>query len=457
MTAASSPPLLTPRHSLSEGPKVAAWEGAVPLLLSLYFLATSRWGSYLTIPGAPFFIGDLLLGLSMVGLLLALRRGSVALHSLVKAPLVVHLTLSLAAWAATRALLGGTVTLVALRDLAPYVYALAILPAFLLPVQSPARWTPVIYSVLTFHVLWVALLPRMPGFPWGLPVLGTDATLLTARPDFDSAVCGIAAGLAVRELVSGRSLTLVRRGLLATFVGSNLYAVATLETRAGLLTTFIVVAAALLIRPRTTLTRPSAEANRGKRRLTVGAVLVVAAVLTPALTLTPTGQRLGEGLSTTSSKARGTVDVRQFVWDKVIEFTARSPQRTAVGVGFGPNFIDRSGSRYALEGETYRNVRSPHNYLVGTLARLGVAGALLAALVLVLGCVLAVRALRTPHLGPIATLAALILLAMPLPSLLGVVMEAPFGALPYFWAVGAVSGVLWSPGRTARQDAAEST
>ena len=75
-----------------------------------------------------------------------------------------------------------------------------------------------------------------------------------------------------------------------------------------------------------------------------------------------------------SSQAAGTVSVRQQVWADVISYVYRSPIRSAVGVGFGRDFIFESGTRDALEGGVYTNVRSPHNYIVGTLARLGVAG-----------------------------------------------------------------------------------
>ena len=70
---------------------------------------------------------------------------------------------------------------------------------------------------------------------------------------------------------------------------------------------------------------------------------------------------------------------------RVGAFVFRSPERTAIGVGFGRNFIEESGSRNVLEGDTYTNVRSPHNYVIGTLARLGVFGALLVFTVIILG------------------------------------------------------------------------
>jgi hypothetical protein len=164
-----------------------------------------------------------------------------------------------------------------------------------------------------------------------------------------------------------------------------------------------------------------------------GTLLVIA--LLAILSATPSGHRLTEGF-TGSSQAAGTVSVRKDVWEKVMAFTLHDYQRTAVGVGFGRDFIRESGSRPALEGSIYQNVRSPHNYLVGTFARLGVVGSLLAALVIGLGCSLALTALRRPSSPSVLVLAALVAIAVPIVAMLGVVLESPFGALPYFWAVG---------------------
>ena len=41
-----------------------------------------------------------------------------------------------------------------------------------------------------------------------------------------------------------------------------------------------------------------------------------------------------------------------------------------------------------------------------------------------------------PSGGACTALAALLVLALPVTALLGVVLESPFGAIPYFWAVG---------------------
>ena len=113
----------------------------------------------------------------------------------------------------------------------------------------------------------------------------------------------------------------------------------------------------------------------------------------------------------------------------------RRRRRTAIGVGFGPDFIQGAGVAYALEGTEYKDVRSPHNYVLGTMARLGLAGALLAVLTMASGAALAIRRLSGPA-DSVTVLAGLLVLAIPIIALLGVVLESPFGAIPYFWAIG---------------------
>jgi hypothetical protein len=349
------------------------------------------------------------------------------------------LVLSLVVWAAIRLLIGLPPRPDTLRDAAPYVYGLATLATFLLPTRHEGVWRPIAYSVFVVHGLWVLVLPHLHGFPWSLPTLGADAIVLVARPDVDAAVLGIGAAFGLNDLLRHRPSNWYRMLGLTAFVALSLVGVTTLQTRAGLLATIAVATVTVAVGVRANR-KASSTVMSGLHRpvpslmkaVAWGSIGIVALSL---VLLTPTGSRLTAGAFTGSSQARGTIDVRAEVWDKVTTFTFRDPRRTAIGVGFGRNFVDESGARQALEGTVYTNVRSPHNYLVGTLARLGVFGGLLALLVIVFGWALAMTTLRTDP-GPLTTLAALVALAMPVVALLGVVLESPFGALPYFWAIG---------------------
>jgi hypothetical protein len=407
----------------------------VTILLALYMITFSRWGSYVALPRLPVYVGDIGLALALAQVAYLVRRRPGVLTTLGQAPIVLHLTLALVLVAVVRFLLNPSISLDALRDLAPYMYAVVSLLAFLVPVQNERAWRVPIYTLLAIHTAWTTLVPRIPGYPWQLPVLGTDAQVLVARPDIDACVLGATAALVVADLLATRRRKRSSVGLVA-FAILNLFGVTALATRAGLLATLAMLAAVAIAAAKIRSSNDDRRRWRPKsnRRQALG-ILLGLVVLGAMVLWTPTGSRLVETFGSASSQANGTIEVRKVVWDRVGDYVFRSPERTAVGVGFGRNFIDESGSRGALEGDTYVNVRSPHNYVVGTLARLGVVGAGLVACIIGLGLWLAVRSLRTGR-GPVTTLAALLCVGLPVTALLGVVLESPFGAMPYFWALG---------------------
>ena len=416
--------------------------------LTLYLLLTSRWGSYVGVPGKPIYLTDLLLVVIAGCVGLALLRRETTVSRLTAASPAALLAVVLAAYAGLRFAAAPATTVDALRDLAPYLYAVV---AGLVALVAPARsrnWSAALWAALVAHTGWVVLLPHVPGFPFGAPTLGTDATILVPRPDFDSCVLGLTAALALRSVV----LRWTRRGsrlpvvALAVLALVSWYGVLDLSTRAGLLsalTASAAAAAALLMASRRPV--PQAQVNSraepaGRRTVARVVVVVVLGLLVTGVLVSPTGARLLDGIRGGDSQAAGTVAVRREVWRNVTEYTYRSAERTAVGVGFGRNFIAESGSRAALEGSTYTNVRSPHNYLVGTFARLGVAGAVVAALILLLGAALAWSVLLARP-DTLTAAAALLALSLPVVALLGVVLESPFGAVPYFWALGHLAAV----------------
>ena len=431
----------------------------VTFLLTLYLLGTGRWGSYLGIPGAPFYISDILVALATLQMMMAVRAGRASPGALTRAPLALLLLLSLLIYSGLRLALGFEFPLVSLRDFAPYGYAAVALVAYLLPVREEARWRPIMYATFVAHLLWVAALPIFPGFPWQLPVLGSDATLLVARPDFDTTVLGLGAAFAIRDLLRQRgSRRWAETAALVTFAAASAFTMVDMATRAGLLAGLLAIGAVVLTCMIPKSARGESRNRRHRARLRpvqVVALLLGCSVAVAALAFTTTGSRLISGITDTSSGAYGTVAARQTVWDRVGDYVLRDAGRTAVGVGFGRNFIAESGSQVALEGTTYLNVRSPHNYVLGTLARLGVAGALIVSMVIGLGWWLGMSRLRK-DVGPVGTLAALLALSLPVIALLGVVLESPFGAIPYFWALGHLAALdISSPLEAHRKRASE--
>lgn len=421
----------------------------VPILLVavLYLTATGRWGSYVSLPGLPLFIADVLLASAVGTMLLAMRRSGVGLRSFLRALSRAHLALllclTLLAWTAVRGLLGlqdfiGT-PLTALRDLAPYGYLVAAVVSFTLPAAASRLASGLVYGALSLHVVWVLGAPHLPGWPVSWPVLG-GAAIFNARPDFDATVLGIAVALALHRLLVGwRDLRAGWMAALVLFAGLNAYALTLTPSRAGLLAGLAAVGVVLVARASPLAVRAGQAVGPvvPRRVLIAGLVLLLAVV-----SLSPAGQRAIEAFRGEQGLALGTVQAREAAWSGVFEYVTADAARTAVGVGFGPDFILDSGTSDALEGTQYENVRSPHNYLLGTLARLGVGGALLAMLIVCAGAALALGRLRRP-VDEVTALAGLLVVSLPVTASLGVILESPFGAVPYFWAVGHLARGAW--------------
>lgn len=80
------------------------------------------------------------------------------------------------------------------------------------------------------------------------------------------------------------------------------------------------------------------------------------------------------------------------------------------------------------------DLRAPHNILLNTWARLGLIGLILHAALLLLGLLAAVTT-TVRRLTP-RIVWALVLVAFPIVALVGVILESPFGAIPYAFALG---------------------
>jgi hypothetical protein len=422
----------------------------VPLLLVgvLYLMATGRWGSYVSVPGTPVYVTDVVLLVALAQTIVRLRLSGPSFRAMgakfTDGHIAFLLCLVLLAWTALRAVIGiGTVRsepLIALRDLAPYGYCIAAVLAF---VWGPLRQrlpSALVYSALCAHVCWLLLARYLPGWPSHWLALG-GAPIFTARADFDATVLGIAVALALHRLLfGGRELRPWARLALVGFVVVNAYALTTMPSRAGLIASLVAIACTLLSWTAKIGRTPRRQSARRRRH---AAILVTLLAVVAVTAISPAGQRLQEGLRGDQGVATGTVHARQAAWEAVERYVRADASRTAIGVGFGPNFLSDSGGEADLEGTSYENVRSPHNYVLGTVARLGVAGGLIATALMVSAASLAIGLLRRTTDTP-TVFAGLIVLSLPVPALLGVILEAPFGALPYFWAIGHLAMAEWS-------------
>lgn len=432
-----------------QGPAAdTGWAGfPVLFVLALFMLSTGRWGSYVHVPGAPFYVGDALLVVAVVQAAVVRRRGGYKLVALRATPVAMRLAFLLALWALLRFLPRSGLGLVDLRDLAPYAYVVAAVVSFVLPVR-PSTWvTRLAFATLTFHAAWFIL--STIGWIHSAELLQVGpagVTVFSTRPDFDAAVFGIAIGLALHQLLLRPRGSLTVSVALLCFIVLNTWGVLAQHTRAGLLATFVAAGAVIAIWLRSRSGR-AVEAPTSKRWALPAAVVAGALVLgLLALLFTLPGQRFVDSFNGSHGEAEGTANARMYVYDHLSDYLLDDPLRAIVGVGFGPDFLRDSHTLDVLEGSTYKNVRSPHNYVLGTWARLGIVGSVLAALMLVTGIWLAWR--RLPYGGTADVLAALVLLTLPVPAMVGVILESPFGALPYFWALGQVSAAYVSSRRT---------
>jgi hypothetical protein len=333
------------------------------------------------------------------------------------------------AWAAARFAVSGDLDLLAARDLAPYVYMLVVLAAAF-ATTSYGRTLKVVEAALLLHLLWVLVTLLAPGWTSDLPLLGGKVRVLELRPDFDGAVLAVTAGLAATLAASRGPSTSVRAGAAVVAVGS-VVTVLQLGSRSGVL----ALGAAVLVLAATQV--HTVRRFSWRRLLATAAVLVALAAL--VLPHTYVFDRATADPRRTDAGA-GTIGARQHAWALVLDDAARTPGRLFLGSGFGPDFLDRSGARKALEGNANTGVRAPHNFVLNTLGRLGLVGVALLgwAVVAVLRASIRVRrpSPGDPERDRFMLLGVLLVGTLGVAAMFGVILESPFGAVPFWWAAG---------------------
>ncbi|AKJ11885.1 hypothetical protein ABB07_18120 [Streptomyces incarnatus] len=326
----------------------------------------------------------------------------------------------------------------AARDAAPYAYAaIAYLSAHSFQkvgARGRERTVRVIHCALLLHLGWMAVATLAPDFVATLPPVG-NTRIFEIRTDFDVAVLGLLAGVSVLRLRPGWIW------LHTSVAAATLVTALAQANRAGLISCCACVLVAVMF-------RAGRNGRITLRAVLLGALAVLSVLV--VLPMSPAGQRLlalNAGPAASSElveSAQGTTRARLTAWERVVTYTLDDPVRTAVGVGFGPDFLQLSNGDLPIGRGM--GVRSPHNYLVNTFARLGVIGltvvvALLTSLVTVM-----VRTVRRGPPDELTSLCVLVVLSLLIVALLGVILESPFGATPFFWA----AGVLLAGARSRR-------
>jgi O-antigen ligase len=331
---------------------------------------------------------------------------------------------------------GAQFSSVALRDFAPYLYAVVgLLSGFAVnraTKEDRVRTIRILWTALYRHAAWCTLAVLEPGVTARMPTVG-GLRVFSLRPDFDGAVLGILGALALIRWGQGRGF-----GYLVV-VGVSGFVTASMGGRAGFLAFGAAIVYAVMA-----LWRGQVS---GKARWRLILVPVAGALVAALLPTTFAGARLLATFGDTTAEAsfqnqhvasaEGTTAARKKAWRQLSSWIRADQDREVVGVGFGPDFLDESGANVDLLGTAVAakdTVRSPHEYFLGSWARLGLLG-LVPLLAVCLGAVR--RAWRlSPDRDELELFASLCVTTVLLAALVGVVLESPFGAVPFFWSVG---------------------
>nr|WP_231127023.1 O-antigen ligase family protein [Motilibacter aurantiacus] len=325
-----------------------------------------------------------------------------------------------------------------LRDVAPFVYAGIALAAV---VQADrAAWrrsAAVLGGGLFVHAAWVTIAFYRPETlrPW-TTTLGERTNTFEIRSDFDGAVLALLAALGLHLLLSHGSPWRRLLGLVLLLWPS--FVIFEIGNRGALLSLITVLLVVLVMNLHVL--------GRIPPRVLVPAVLALVAAAAVVVPSTNVYQRLTGGDAESRNSSAGTTSARELAWRDVLDYTSAEPARLVAGVGFGPDFLVKSGARVHFGG-FYTDVRAAHNSLINTYARLGLVGIGLLAWVLVQAGRGAWRLLRASTTDTPSVLLVTIPASLLVASLVGVILESPFGAVPIFWAVGRLCVELTGPRR----------
>jgi hypothetical protein len=426
--------------------------GVTCALACAFMLGCGRWGSHLGLP--PLYVGDLLLTVAILhataSRVLAGRRARTGVARRGHPGLVVG---ALLGWAGLRFALGGDHGLTALRDFAPYGYAVvAFLSASAYACSTAAdrrRTLSIIEVALIGHLLWVVPAMLLYAGQEASPMSrGTE--LFAIRADTDGTVLAITACLYLTRYL--------RRGGLwrLAVVLVSLGAMFAMTSRAPVL----AAVAGLTLTLWYYFAGDSRHANRSRRQMVMAGIapvaIVIVSLVVPQL---PASSKLlaSAGVVRADSDidriGLNTQRARSEAWERLLAYARQTPRREAVGVGFGPHFMIESGASIALFRSDDPTVRSPHNYPLGTFARLGLLGLGLLGLLGLQILVGVWRVRRYAADDDLVLLAAIVPPMILITATVGVVLEAPFGAIPFFWFLGILlSQPLTAKGNTDASD-----
>lgn len=368
--------------------------------------------------------------------------------------------------------LTSEISFVHLRDLAPYAYiaiGLISISTFGLTSAEGQRLTfRIIFAGLTLHSFLVFLSSFWPTIPKSLPLIDQSKQLymLSLRPDIDISLVGVLAAYLLSNFLS----KVRNRWILALPFFLLILLISSSDSRAGFISALVSISFVLALH------FPNLKNSNLRfmlKNFFTGFALVFTCFGLAAFQSDIPARIQGlfgaiesnyntqtnfdtkvlidlqkENVSSTNlappnsqSYSEATANARIRSWQQLLSWQYSSPSITWSGVGFGRNFMIESGAGAALLGDEnplLKEVRSPHNYLLGTQARLGIPGIILFGLVFfqTISTLLITRAEITQR--KMLMISSLLFFSLIVPALFGVILEAPFGAIPFWWGIGII-------------------
>jgi O-antigen ligase len=332
-----------------------------------------------------------------------------------------------------------------LRDVAPYFYLSLIIPTVLCEIEGKEfnRSFKIIENALKIHVVWVFLkvtFLQQVTFPM-VPGSSSGVRFFEIRGDFDPLLCTFSLCIIIFRVVWKVGISKIDYFVL----GMSVFVFFRNESRAALIGSVVTILFVFFSDKRKSL------------KVFAIATLTILLVVIPSFFIAenslPIGlqrlniltQNLGDSQSTsTDSGAAGTALARLNTWQKLLDYSFESKQRAFFGVGPGENFMITGGAANLLinnYGTGNLNPRAPHNFWLNTLLRFGLLG-LVIILVLAGKITLASRnqkrILNHPQeeTSPLQYLSSIFTVGIMCSATLGVILESPFGAIPFAWFAG---------------------
>jgi hypothetical protein len=393
------------------------WGVNLALIGLLVPVAGGRWGSYISVPGAPVYLADVLVACGLISLLLVfLRRGKGDLpFRSVPLPLTIGSTILLLVLTTSLLTASWANPALVIRDAVPIAY-LVLTPLLyqVVAIAGPRRMLRWLRYACVIHTLWftLAVFRLLPPLSVG-PI--SEVAIFTTRGDFDLLISALAVAVFAIDssMRPGFRFSLIVLAAISLFAGGS---------RAGLIAGLALLLVAFFFARR--------DPHRVQPSIVIAGAFGVAALVPVAVYLLsspPSWMRaIGRLFDTGSSaqvSAQNTWNARLFAWQRMTDYTLLDPSRAWWGSGLGSQPVRDSGALAYLSGN--EAVRAAHNFVVTWFAFFGTVGILCILAVILWWLIFSMRsAAKAPGL---AGLGFALAVAIVLAGLGGVIIESPFG------------------------------